>query len=222
MTTPYEPTEGAIPWEAPGAPPVQGWLESVKLLVTAATDFFRRMAPTTGNYLKPFLFALVCAYVGAIFGWIYNMLFQFSLGSMFGVRGAGMLSGLVGGGMGLVGVIFFTPIGLVVGLIIGTLIFHLMLVLLKAATQPWEATFRVLAYAGVNNLARVIPVLGGLVGLLWWIYLAIVGLREAHRTTTGKAALAVLIPVGVLCLCFAALAGLGGLALFGLIRQARQ
>ncbi|GBC85540.1 hypothetical protein HRbin11_01990 [bacterium HR11] len=222
MATPYEPTEGAVPWEAAGASPVQGWLDSVKLLVTGATDFFRRMAPTTGNYLKPFLFALICAYIGAIFGWIYNMLFQFSLTSLLGARGGGLLSGLVGGGMGLIGVIFFTPIGLVVGLLIGTLIFHLMLVLLKAATQPWEATFRVLAYASVNNLAQVIPVLGGLVGFLWWIYLSIVGLREAHRTTTGKAALAVLIPIGVVCLCVGALMALGGLALFGLIRGAQR
>jgi len=219
MTTPYEPTEGAIPWEAPGVSPVQGWLDSVKLLVTAATDFFRRMAPTTGNYLKPFLFALVCAYIGALFGWIYNMVFQVSLGALFGSRDAGMLSGLVGGGMGLIGVIFFTPIGLVLGLIVGTLVFHLLLVLLKAATQPWEATFRVLAYASVNNLAQVVPVLGWLIGFLWWIYLAIVGFREAHRTTTGKAALAVLIPVGVLCLCIGTLAALGGLALLGALRR---
>ncbi len=129
MTTPYEPTEGAIPWETPGASPVQGWLESVRLLVTRATDFFRRMAPTTGNYLKPFLFALVCSYIGAIFGWIYNLLFQVSLGALTGLRGAGMLSGLVGGGIGFIGVIFFTPIWLVVGLLIGTLVLHLLLVL---------------------------------------------------------------------------------------------
>ncbi|MCS7313144.1 MAG: YIP1 family protein [Acidobacteria bacterium] len=222
MATHYEPTEGAIPWEAPGVSPAQGWLESVKLLVTAATDFFRRMAPTTGNYLKPFLFALVCAYIGALFGWIYNTLFQVSLGALTGFRGTEMFSGFVGTGMGLIGILLFTPIGLVLGLLIGTLVFHLMLVLLKAATQPWEATFRVLAYAGVNNLAQVVPIIGGLIGALWWIYLAVVGLREAHRTTTGKAVLAILIPLGILCLCLGALAALGGLALFGLIRQAQQ
>jgi len=39
------------------------------------------------------------------------------------------------------------------------------------------------------------------------------------HTTTGKAALAVLIPVGVLCLCIGALAALGGLALLGALRR---
>lgn len=219
--TPFgEPTGTSIPWEAPGASLVQGWVDSVRLLVVAATDFFRRMAPATGDYLKPFLFALICAYIGALFGWIYNMVFQVSLGALLGFRGIGMFPGFMG--LGLVSVLFLTPIALAVGLLLGTLVFHLMLVLLKAAGQPWEATFRVLAYSSVNNLASVVPLIGSLIGFFWWLYLAIVGLREAHRTTTGKAALAVLIPLGALCLCFLTLTALGGFALMGLLGGARR
>jgi hypothetical protein len=39
-----------------------------------------------------------------------------------------------------------------------------------------------------------IPIIGGLLSL-YGIYLAVVGIREMHGTTTGKAVLVVLIPM---------------------------
>ena len=42
-----------------------------------------------------------------------------------------------------------------------------------------------------------IPIIGGLLGL-YAIYLAVVGIREMHGTTTGKALVVVLLPVIVI------------------------
>jgi hypothetical protein len=47
------------------------------------------------------------------------------------------------------------------------------------------------------------------------VVLAVVGLREVHRTTTGKAALAVLLPLGLFCICLAVLMFAFGAAMFG-------
>lgn len=48
-------------------------------------------------------------------------------------------------------------------------------------------------------LVNWIPVVGGLVAL-YGLYLAVVGIREMHSTTTGRAALVVLLPIGALLL----------------------
>jgi hypothetical protein len=60
----------------------------------------------------------------------------------------------------------------------------------------------------VSSLASVIPFIGGLIAIVWWIVLALQGVERLHRTTSGKAAAAVLIPVVVCC---------GGLVLIGLV-----
>lgn len=59
------------------------------------------------------------------------------------------------------------------------------------------------AEAGVV-VGQIIPVVGGLIAIVWWIVLAIQGV---HRTTSGKATAAILIPVVVCC---------GGIVLIGL------
>jgi hypothetical protein len=58
------------------------------------------------------------------------------------------------------------------------------------------STFRVASYTQVTGLVNWIPIVGPLLSL-YGLYLAIVGIREAHGTTTGKAALVILIPFAV-------------------------
>jgi hypothetical protein len=60
------------------------------------------------------------------------------------------------------------------------------------------ATFRVVCYASSPEVFQIVPICGGLVGGVWGFAISVVGLREVHRTTTGKAAAAVLLP-GLLC-----------------------
>jgi hypothetical protein len=64
----------------------------------------------------------------------------------------------------------------------------------------FRATFRVASYATVVNLVGWIPIIGSLVALVYGIYLSTLGIREMHETTTGKAVLIVLLPVGVIVL----------------------
>ncbi len=66
-----------------------------------------------------------------------------------------------------------------------------------AENSGFEATFRVHSYAWVANLIAWIPIAGPLLSL-YAIYLAFVGIREVHETTTARAALVVLIPVGAI------------------------
>ena len=68
-------------------------------------------------------------------------------------------------------------------------------------------TVRVFAYAYSPALLAMVPRLGAFAGFVWMVVLAVIGLREAHRTSTGRALTAVLVPI-VVALGFLVLAAL--------------
>ncbi len=108
--------------------------------------------------------------------------------------------------------VIFAPLFIAVGAFVSAGLTHLCLMLLGAANRPFEATFRVncYAYGGVMPIS-IIPFCGAFIGSLWGIVLEIIGIAATHRISTGKAALAVLLPV---ILCCGAVGGLL-LAIFG-------
>ena len=108
------------------------------------------------------------------------------------------------------------PIGAAIGLFIGAGILHLLVMLvIGSRSAGFAGTFRVSAYSSVTSLVSWIPVIGWIASL-YGIYLAIVGLREVHNTTTGKAAVVVLIPaLIVLCLILVLVVLVGAALFFG-------
>ena len=79
---------------------------------------------------------------------------------------------------------------------------HLFLMLVGGARSSFETTLRVMAYAmGATAVFQLVPICGGLIGLLWGLVVEIIGLAEAHETSTGRAAAAVLLPIVLCCLC---------------------
>src|SRR5215208_1150058 len=97
--------------------------------------------------------------------------------------------------------IVVAPIGGAIGLVILAGILHLLVrLIVGVGNAGFGTTFRVASYATVVNLVGWIPIIGSLVALVYGIYLSTLGIREMHETTTGKAALIVLVPVGVIVL----------------------
>jgi hypothetical protein len=171
--------------------PVQTFIATVQAVVLRPVDFFRGIL-RRGDLINPLIFAIICYEVSAILGGIIAV--------ALGTQGFG----------GFVAGIILGPIFAAIGLFIGAGIFHLLVMLIVGSRNSgFEATFRVGAYVAVTQLVAwlsAVPILGILVAIVvffYSIFLGIVGIREMHSTTTGKAALVVLIPVVVL----------GGLAL---------
>ncbi len=166
--------------------PVQSFINVVRNVVTDPVGFFRGIRPR-GDFVNPLIFAVICYEVYAILSGIIAV-----------------ASGAQGFGRFLVEIIL-APIGAVIFLFIGAGIFHLLVMLIVGSPNAgFEGTFRVGAYLSVTQLVAwltAIPILGFLVGILvffYSIFLGVVGVREMHSTTMGKAALVVLIPVVVL------------------------
>lgn len=101
--------------------------------------------------------------------------------------------------VGLIGSILIAPALYVVSAFFGSGITHLCLKLLGGAHRPFEATFRVVCYAQASAaVLNVIPLCGGLVGVIWGAYCVIIGLKEVHGTEGWRATLALVLP-GLLC-----------------------
>jgi len=94
-----------------------------------------------------------------------------------------------------------------------------MLTLLGGANRGFTATLRVMCYAQTTQLAVVLPGVGGLIGFVWRLILEIVALAEVHKTDGWKAALAVLLPLVLCCVCIAVGAVAFGAALAQVIQQ---
>lgn len=181
--------------------PVGSFVRTVVAIVTNPVGFFRGMNKR-GDFVGPLVFALICSVVYGVLAGIIGFLINLVSGNGFGSSFVGLLTTVIG-----------TPIATAIGLFIGAGIFYLLvLVLVRPSNAGFEATFRVVAYASVALLVSwltVIPILGVLVSIvvgIYSIFLNVIGIREAHATTTGRAAAVVLIPVAVV-LVFAVLIG---------------
>ncbi len=181
--------------------PVQSFINAVRNVVTAPVGFFRGIR-REGDFVNPLIFAIICYEVSAI------------LGGLLSLVGVGM-GDTQGFGSFLIGIIL-APIGAAIVLFIGAGILHLLVMLIIGSRNAgFEGTFRVGAYSAVTSLVSWIPIIG-LIASLYGIYLAIVGMREVHNTSTGKAALVVLIPaIVVIILVVILIFAVGALFYFG-------
>ena len=173
--------------------PVGSFVATVRSIVLNPVGFYRDM-PRRGGLVNPLVFALICSVVYGVIGGILGFLFNLISGTGFGSSLGALLATVIG-----------TPIATAIGLFIGAGILHLLVFfLVKPSNSGFEATFRVVSYASVTLLVTwlsAIPILGILVALavsIYAIFLHVIGIREAHATTTGRAALVVLIPVVVI------------------------
>ncbi len=174
--------------------PVNSFLDVVRRVVLGPVRFFAGL-PSSGNLLNPLVFALICILVSAILSGLlvlagvqqnpgFNPNPQNAIPSTFAPTSA-------------LASILFAPIGGAIGLVVAAAIQQLLVRLVVGENNSgFASTFRVASYSQVTGLVNWIPIIGPLLAL-YGLYLSIVGIREVHGTTTGKAALVVLIPFAV-------------------------
>jgi hypothetical protein len=212
QATPMAP----IPWEQPGQSAVSALLETAKLFLMSPTEAFRRM-PVTADILRPLIYAILFGWFGLAIGQIWSLLGRMAMPTFFQEPPA--FAAMGSPMMRTIFVIVLGPILIPIFLFIWAAIVHLVLMLLGGANSGFMATVRVLCYANTTQIFSAVPICGGFVSLIWGIILQILGIAIAHRTTNGKAALAVLLPLVLCCVCIGGALALGGAALFSALSQ---
>lgn len=189
------------------------FIETLQMVLTRPGEAFTVMK-REGGFGEPLIYAVVGGSVGAIVAFLFSLLFH-SFGMFTDQRNP--LGAMAGMGIGSIGFIILVPLAIVICLFIVAGIVHLCLMIVGGANQPFETTFRVLAFTqGSTGVLQIIPVCGGLIAAVWGIVVNCIGLARAHETDTGRAVLAVFLPLVVCCgLSLVLLFMVGGLAGLG-------
>ncbi|MBP1619445.1 MAG: hypothetical protein H6Q02_212 [Acidobacteria bacterium] len=212
---PVPPATAPLPWEQPGYPFLEALYETAKLLVTAPTEAFRRVSVTV-DLGRPLLYAILLGWIGIIAGQLYSIALR---GVMTNLMPFQSPEGFAMGTGASIAVMVLAPVFVLLGIFIWSAIVHLFLMMVGGANAGFGATVRVMCYGTTAQLAQVVPLCGGIVGAVWAIVLEIIGLAQVHRTSQGKAALAVLLPLALCCVCIAIMAALFGAAIMAAIGQ---
>lgn len=193
------------PWERNGAS-VASYFETLKQLLGSPNFMFSDMR-REGGLGAPLGYGMaggvVWGFIGLAFQLGIQMLFMGMAGMAAGGARGGPAPGLamgMAGGVGLVVGAVVLPIAVLLGMFVSSGIYHLMLMMLGAARQPYETTFRVVAYStGAVSILAAIPICGSYVqGITQLVYTGI-GLCRAHEISGVKAALAVVLPLVICC-----------------------
>ncbi|HOY09802.1 MAG TPA: Yip1 family protein [Candidatus Omnitrophota bacterium] len=102
----------------------------------------------------------------------------------------------------LIMLVFFVPI-IMLTLLLVSAVMHVF-VRLAGGKKKFKATFHVMAYSSVTGLWQGVPWAGGLISLIWGIYVGIIGLRRVQGLSVPRAVIACVMPsVMALSLMFA-------------------
>ena len=225
FSSPPPPPSGPIDQEpAPGNPWEQratlgfggALIGAVRLFVTNPARAFEQTR-RSGDYFSPLLFAILVGWVGTLLGHIGQFALQVSVLNALPpeFRDQMALYAMSSPAM-LANNLVLTPFYLAVVLFIGSAIHHFSLMIVGALNESesgFEGTVRVNGYALVSQLAHIIPFVGVLITVVWFVALQVIGATRLHRTTSGRALVAALIPWGLCCGCLVLLFTIMGAAI---------
>ena len=167
--------------------PVGSFVDVVGRMVLRPAAFFAGL-PRRGSLVNPLVFALICTEISVILVGLLTFV-DVPGGALwlFGAEGDQGFLAFLGG-------LVIAPVAAAVGVFLTALVTHLLVVLVVGSGHSgFGATFRIVSYSSVTALVGWVPFIGWIFSL-YRLYLATVGIREMHGTTTGRALFVVLLP----------------------------
>ncbi len=189
--------EDKVSWES-GEGIVGAFVKTTRESLFSPTQFFRKVAVGEG-YWTPLIYGVIAGIIGTFGSILWQWLLMAHLIPLPGPFAAIPL------GFILTVILIAMPFLIALSIFVGSAINHVCLMIVGGNKKGFEATFRAISYAWSGYLFGIIPVIGSTIGAIYSLVLIILGIREGHGITTGKAVLAALLPVIVI-------AGLGIIA----------
>jgi hypothetical protein len=147
---------------------ISGFLGTARAVLVRPREFFPEM-PVEGGLLGPYFFFWLCTLAFFLISLFMNIM----SGSIVTIRA-------------------FLLIFLTLAMpFVSAAILHFFLRNMLGTRGSYEATFRVVCYSSAVNLFAWIPIVG-ILFQFYEVYLSALGLSVVHRTTVGRALLAVI------------------------------
>ena len=171
------------------------FIETLSMVLTKPDLAFRTMK-TEGGFGEPLLYAIIGGGIGVLVWFVFSLILN-SVG-LFNPRESGF-GPLVGMSVSFAVLVWRLIAVAVAPFIFGGLV-HLSLMVVGGANKTFETTFRVISFSqGSTAPLQLVPCCGGLIALVWCLVANCIGVARAHAIDTGRATLAVLLPVIVCC-----------------------
>lgn len=179
-------SEEYTPWES-GEGFIGAFFKTTQEVLFSPTKFFKKAAAGEG-YWSPFIFAMISGIIGSgvalLWQWLFfsgvvpHQIFSVTTYSVF-----------------LTVAIISIPFTIALSILLGSGVTHLCLMIVGGNRRGFAPTFRAISYSYSATLFYIVPLIGTFVGGIYLMILAILGVREGHEISTGKAVLAVLLPL---------------------------
>jgi len=175
-------------------------LKTIRTVLLEPSDAFSHIR-VDGSLGSSMLYVVILGTLGNVVAILWQVLLNVGLALPVARQGPEMLAAQLGGmGVFVALWIVVAPLMMLIGSLIGALVLHACLWMVGGARQSFEATYAVLAYAsGSTAVLNLVPFCGGMVAGVWTLVVEIIGLARVHECSTGRAVLAVLLPMIVCC-----------------------
>ena len=177
-------------WES-GEGFITAFCKTTREVLFSPTQFFKKIGNTKG-YWAPLIYGVICGVIGGCMAVLWQWLFA---SRFIPAKVLAMVPFL---SIFLTIFLIALPFMIAFSLFVGSAVAHLCIMIVGGNKKGFETTFRALAYAYSGNLFGIIPFIGSSIGGIYTLVLTIFGVREGHGISTGKAVLAILLPVIVL------------------------
>jgi hypothetical protein len=177
-----------VPWES-GEGFIGAFFKTLRDSLFSPTKFFKKVAFGEG-YWSPLIYGLITGIIGngcAIF-WFWLFMAQ-----MIPIHWLPIQYSL-----SILKMIVPLPFQLAIAMFVGSAIIHLCLMIVGGNKNGYKTTFRAISYSYSGYLFGIIPFIGPIIEGIYTFILTIIGVREGHGISTGKAVLAVLLPAIVI------------------------
>lgn len=173
----------------------KGVKQTIKSVLFSPKHMFSSM-PVKDGWREPLAFGLLVGSISSMCAFFWEFLIAHS-GFL---RPFGSFSNSLSSPIIFLVFIFLSPLLVSISIFISSLVIHLLLLLVRAGNNRFEATLRVMAYSQATRIWSILPFIGSPIGWVWRSIVQIIGLKEAHETTYLRIIVAFSIPIGLLLL----------------------
>ncbi|MFR0874218.1 MAG: YIP1 family protein [Bilophila wadsworthia] len=179
-----------VPWEEPKRYNLMALYQTILRVMFNAPRFFAALPATNGKLTRPLVFYLILGMFQTLVErmW-YLMSIQASGPSITDPKLQEVL-GDVAQSMSLPLTILLTPGILAIQLCFFASVFYLMLRLVQPENVQFRTVFRVIAYSAAPTVVCIVPLVGPLVGSIWFGVCCFIGCKYSMRLPWSRTGLA--------------------------------
>ena len=174
------------PWES-GEGFIGAFLKTTREALFSPTRFFKKIALGEG-YWSALIYGMITGIIGFGVGIVWQWFF---FSKWLPMERFSALSSSVY----FIIITIALPVMVFSSMVIGSGVTHLCLMIVGGNKKGFQGTFRAVSYSFCGYLFGIVPFIGSTIGGIYAMILIIFGVREVHGISTGKAVLAVLLPI---------------------------